>query len=181
MNLKLIISLVFLSLIIGLSFFRETDRFESFSSNPKEKREKVTKSVQVFPEDCDWQAMGRVLDGDTIRLQNGVKVRYIGINTPEIDGPYTTEQFFGPEASRQMHEFLDNVDRVCLLGDTKSDAYDKYDRRLAYVYNEKGENLNLEMVLGGFARVYRKFDFDKKDEFLEAEQIARSRALGLWE
>ncbi len=137
--------------------------------------------VGIYPDDCDWQVVNKVVDGDTIKLKNGKKVRYIGINTPEVDGPYTKEQPFGKEASAKMKEFLKPDDRVCLIYDLVGNKIDKYDRILAYVYNESGKNLNAEMVKLGLAKVYRKFKFDHKQKFLEYEQVAHSHGLGVWE
>ncbi len=168
--------------IVGLSFWFPT----YFQATPTDSKNDSVKLIpkggqNVFPDDCDWEPLGRVIDGDTIKLKNGEKVRFIGINTPEVDSPYTKEQFFGPEASQKMHELLDTQDRVCLITDTIGNKKDKYDRILAYVYTESGENLNATMVEFGFARVYRKFKFDRKSVFLILEQKARSRGLGLWE
>lgn len=137
--------------------------------------------IGVFPDNCDWQALDRVVDGDTIALKNKEKVRFIGINTPEVKGPYTEEQPFGKEASAQMKLFLKDAGKVCLITDSIGDTYDKYDRRLAYVYDESGKNLNVEMVNLGLAKVYRKFPFDHKQKFLEYEQVAHSHRLGVWE
>ena len=41
----------------------------------------------------------RVIDGDTIELETGEKVRYIGINTPETVDPDKPQECFGKEAS----------------------------------------------------------------------------------
>lgn len=136
--------------------------------------------IGIFPKDCDWQSLDRVVDGDTIALKNKERVRYIGIDTPEVDGPNTDEQPFGKEASAQMKHFLETAEKVCLITDSIGDRYDKYDRLLAYVYDESGKNLNAEMISLGLAKVYRKFPFDHKQKFLEYEQVARSHGLGVW-
>ncbi len=136
--------------------------------------------VGVFPNDCDWQDLDRVIDGDTIKLKNKETVRYIGIDTPEVKGPYTEQEDFGMEASAQMKKFLKNIEKVCLITDLVGNKYDKYERRLSYVYDKSGKNFNAEMVKLGLAKVYRKFDFDHKQKFLEYEQVARSHALGVW-
>jgi micrococcal nuclease len=46
----------------------------------------------------DWAVVKSVYDGDTITLENGDKVRLLGINTPEIDGGYRRGEAGGQEA-----------------------------------------------------------------------------------
>ena len=41
----------------------------------------------------------KAIDGDTISLADGTMIRYIGIDTPEVNGPYTKAEPFGIEAS----------------------------------------------------------------------------------
>ncbi len=178
--------LVILGFILLISFYffapkNWQDFLQKSTQTTTETNKKlVITTVGIFPDDCDWQVVERVIDGDTIKIKNKEKVRYIGINTPEVKGPYTKEQPFGPEASEKMKEFLHENDKVCLITDLIGNKYDKYDRRLAYVYDEVGKNLNAEMVKLGLAKVYRKFKFDHKQKFLEYEQVARSHALGVW-
>lgn len=151
------------------------------STEVVEEKVKVQNHIGIFPDDCDWQVLDKVIDGDTIKLKNKEKVRYIGIDTPEVKGPYTEIEPYGKEASAKMKEFLNSAEKVCLITDLIGNKYDKYDRRLAYVYDKSGKNLNAEMVKFGLAKVYRKFAFDHKQKFLEYEQVARSHGLGVWE
>lgn len=83
----------------------------------------------------------RWVDGDTIELTDGRRVRYIGINTPERDQPYYEE---ATEANRQL---VGNKE-VQLEFDVET--FDKYGRTLAYVWVD-GVMANLEIVHRGFA------------------------------
>jgi endonuclease YncB( thermonuclease family) len=51
------------------------------------------------PGDLETATVAKVVDGDTIELSDGRKVRYIGINTPERDQPYYQE---AAEANRRL-------------------------------------------------------------------------------
>lgn len=112
-----------------------------------------------------------VVDGDTIVLLDGSRVRLIGINTPEY-GMY----FF--EEARDVLEVMVLGKEVILEKDI-SDT-DKYGRLLRYVY--AGDLfVNLEMAKRGFANAYTfPPDVRYTEKFLEAERYARKNGLGLW-
>ena len=52
-----------------------------------------------------------VYDGDTILLQNGVKVRYLGIDTPEIDQENGNDEPFSHDARDLNRELGQRKDR----------------------------------------------------------------------
>jgi micrococcal nuclease len=114
----------------------------------------------------------RVIDGDTIDLKNKMRLRLIGINTPEKD------MYFFEEAKVFM-EMLVLGKQVKLEKDiTNNDMYGRY---LRYVYLPD-MFVNLEMVKSGFANSYTyPPDVKYTDKFLEAERIARENEAGLWE
>jgi micrococcal nuclease len=93
----------------------------------------------------------RVVDGDTIVLRGGERVRYIGVDTPESVKPGTPVQCWAKAASR-MNEGLVEGERVRLRFD--SERRDRYGRTLAYVYRAgDGLFVNAELVRRGAARV----------------------------
>ena len=112
-----------------------------------------------------------VVDGDTIILSDGSRVRLIGINTPEY-GMYFYEE------AREVLEAMVLGKEVMLEKDISS--VDKYGRLLRYVY--VGDLfVNLEMVKRGFANAYTyPPDVKYTGKFLEAERYARENNLGLW-
>src|SRR5690349_13538593 len=75
--------------------------------------------------------VARVIDGDTIELTSGDRVRYIGMDTPETVDPRKTVQCFGKEASAANRALVEGK-VVTLVPDVED--RDMYDRFLRYVY-----------------------------------------------
>ncbi|MDP2650469.1 MAG: thermonuclease family protein [bacterium] len=120
----------------------------------------------------------RVLDGDTIVLANGEKVRYIGIDAPELYGSEDAAECFAAEALAKNRDLVLNKE-VRLEKDT-SDT-DKYGRLLRYVYLGD-EFVNVQLVSEGFAYAASYYPDTAKDKALaEAERDAQENGRGLWE
>lgn len=123
----------------------------------------------------------RVIDGDTIELETGETVRYIGIDTPETKAPGQPIGCYGPEASRKNETLVLNKE-VRLERDVSET--DRYGRLLRYVYvpTDDGELLvNEVLVKEGFAQASSyPPDVAKQDIFRAAEAKAREKQLGLW-
>jgi micrococcal nuclease len=121
-----------------------------------------------------------VTDGDTIRVAGGVRVRLIGIDTPETVDPRTSVQCFGPEASARMKATLPPGTRVRLVHDVE--RLDRYGRTLAYVYRSNdGEFVNAAMVRDGYASAYTvPPNVAHADEFVALQREARDGNRGLW-
>ncbi len=119
----------------------------------------------------------RVIDGDTVQLSSGERVRYIGINTPETVKPNFPVECFGSQAHEQNAALVEGK-QVRLVKDI-SDV-DKYGRLLRFVY-VGDELVNLQLVQQGFARVETvppNFRYEK--EFVAAAVQARADRRGLW-
>lgn len=124
----------------------------------------------------------KVIDGDTIELENGNKVRLIGVDTPETVDPRRPIGCFGKEASNETKKLL--LGKAVILQKDVSET-DKYNRLLRYVYLplKDGNTLfvNDYLVRAGFARV-STYPPDVKftEQFLKAEREAREKKKGLW-
>jgi len=120
--------------------------------------------------------VSRVVDGDTIVLVGGDRVRLLGINTPEQG------QHLYLEAGQRLEELV--LDETVLLESDVTDK-DKYDRQLRYVYidgDDGYENVNVRMVGEGFASVYIiEPDHRHVEELMTAEEFAREQGLGVWQ
>lgn len=119
----------------------------------------------------------KVIDGDTIKLNDGRLVRLIGVDTPELHHSELPVQRFSREAADFVFLLLNGktVKLECELGNLK----DKYGRTLAYVYVDE-VLVNLELVKKGYGYAYTRFPFSKMPEFIEAEKSARECQYGLW-
>jgi micrococcal nuclease len=115
----------------------------------------------------------RVIDGDTIVVQGGYHIRYIGIDTPEIGEPFYQE-------AKDYNRELVGGKKVRLEKDVTDK--DKYDRLLRYVY--AGDVfVNAELVREGYAYVYPESlfpDIKYYDLLKEAETEAREAEKGIW-
>ncbi len=152
-----------------------------------------TPAVDPFPEDwiyapaewCDDVAhlhtIDFVVDGDTVELVGGQRVRYIGVDAPET----YNDECFSQEAREALWDLVTDDHRVCLLEDSGSSPVDPYGRWLRYVFVFDGERWvmqNARLVRQGAARAYHQFlkGKDYAYEIKDAESKAKTDAVGLW-
>ncbi|UCC61027.1 MAG: thermonuclease family protein [Dehalococcoidia bacterium] len=116
----------------------------------------------------------RVVDGDTIEIEGGERVRYIGIDTPEV---YPSEEYYGIEAWEKNRELVGGC--LATLERDVSDR-DRYGRLLRYVYVD-GIFINAELVRLGYARAKSYPPDTRHQELLEQlEEEAKEAHRGLW-
>ncbi len=120
----------------------------------------------------------RVIDGDTIVLAGGERVRLIGVDTPETVKPRTPVQPMGPEASAFTHRLLEG--KTVRLGFDK-ERRDRYGRMLAYVYLD-GVLVNEALIRGGYGVALTQYPFSNamKRRFRDAEAEAKAARRGIW-
>ena len=122
----------------------------------------------------------KVVDGDTIHVRLGdrvEKIRYIGVNTPEVHHPTKGEEPGGREA-HAMNRTLVAGKQVRLELDVQ--PRDRYGRLLAYVW--VGDTMiNAELVRRGFAQVMTvPPNVRHQALFLKLQRDAREARRGLW-
>jgi len=144
MKTKLIFLILFA--ISGIFYYQITD---------------ATPGLETFQVD-------RVIDGDTLELSTGERVRLKGINTPESKMPYYQEAkiFLQSIAQNKSVQLEDH-------------GTDKYGRTLAYIFLNK-ENINAQILKQGLATLYYYEHDDHYEELREAEELARINKKGLW-
>ncbi len=134
----------------------------------------------------------RVVDGDTLLLENGMRVRLIGIDTPEVhesDKLFRDSKRSGEDVSTikklggEAYQFTKNLvegKRVSLEFDT--DKYDKYNRLLAYVFlKNNGIFVNAEIVKQGYASLMTiPPNIKYADQLRQLYKEARESKRGLW-
>ena len=125
----------------------------------------------------------KAVDGDTIWVDNNgrrLKIRMIGLDTPETVDPRKPVQCFGREASAQAKTILGGQS-VYLETDPSQDTIDKYGRTLAYVWTASGRLFNLDMIADGYAFEYTyDLPYRYQADFKTAEGDARTQSRGLW-
>ena len=125
----------------------------------------------------------RVVDGDTVILEELGRARLIGINTPETVSPAQQvrgepPQCFGPEASAEMKRLLPAGTEVGF--DTDVEPLDRFGRNLVYLYKDGG-SINELLVRKGFARAKAyKPNIRNQETFNRLQAEAKLESLGLW-
>ena len=122
----------------------------------------------------------RVIDGDTIALTNGQRVRLVQIDTPEV---FFGVECYGREASARTKQLLPPGTRVSLIVEPATDRVDVFGRLLRYVVRvSDGTNVNLRLVADGAGAPYfyraRRGQYAARLETLLTN--ARSAKRGLW-
>jgi len=118
----------------------------------------------------------KVFDRDTIQLDDGRKVRLIGVDAPEVESPYRKQEPFGEESKAYLASLILHKKVSITVGDPR---LDRYDRTLAYVYLDD-MLVNGRIIRDGWASSYRKFYHPWRDLFLMYEKEAKSRSAGMW-
>ena len=137
-------------------------------------------NVKINVENLQKVKVLRVIDGDTIELENGQKVRYIGIDTPETVDPRRDSQCFGKEASLYNKTLVEGKE-IYLEKDISQT--DRYGRLLRYIYlEENGISINEQLVKEGYA-VASSYppDIKYQEKLRLTEQEARNNQKGLWQ
>lgn len=124
----------------------------------------------------------KTIDGDTIRVMyegEERKLRYLLIDTPELNHKQQGKQPFAEEAMKRNDELLKsgNLEIEFDIGEKE----DKYDRLLAYVYID-GESVQEKLIEEGLARVAYIYPPNTKhlDPYKAAEEKAQQAGVGIW-
>jgi micrococcal nuclease len=115
----------------------------------------------------------KVIDGDTIVVAGGERVRYIGIDTPEVGEPLYKE-------AKHRNRALVAGKKVTIEVCTK-ERRDSYGRVLAWVYID-GMDAGGILLREGLAMTLTipPCGLRKAKEFRRYQQEAIGKALGLW-
>ena len=117
----------------------------------------------------EYATLQRVVDGDTIELDNGEHIRMLGINTPEKKMPFSNE------SANFLKQF---VGKKIILERDWEDT-DKYKRKLRYIYYDN-RFLNQEILELGLANSYYTSGLKYEKQLLAAEEQAKNLAIGIW-
>lgn len=119
-----------------------------------------------------------VYDGDTILIDNNKKVRYLGIDAPEIGHHAEMSEFMAIQSKAYNLRLVSHGKIRLEFG---PEHRDRYGRFLAFVYIESGEMVNGLLVKHGLAHVMVKSPKQKHfDLLLEYQRRAITERLGIW-
>ena len=127
----------------------------------------------------------KVVDGDTVDIVDDVRgrlrIRLLGIDTPETKKPGYTVGCWGPQASEFAKSTLLGQ-RVAFVTDPSQGMYDRFGRTLAYLDKADGWDYSVEAARAGAAHsyVYHGHPSARADEIAAAEQEAKAAGRGLW-
>lgn len=131
-----------------------------------------------LPEPGATAFVERAVDGDTLLLAGGTRVRLLGVDTPETKRPDWPVEPFGPEA----HEFTrEHVEGRSVRLEFDKERRDKYGRVLAYVYLDDWF-LNEELIRAGMGRAILNHPYSEsmKRRFRAAQREAQRDRKGIW-
>src|SRR5512132_3352502 len=130
------------------------------------------------PSDCRLVALvTRVFDGDTVEAAGVGRVRLLGIDAPEIGGPFERPAPFAIEAREALQGL---VLHRWVRFECDGARRDVYGRSLFYLSLESGEVIDATLLRTGMARVSARTRLRRWDELRRAEEEAQSRRRGMW-
>lgn len=140
----------------------------------------------------EYCVVERVIDGDTLKLAGGKRVRLIGVDTPE--------KHYSEKLVRDARRSGKDIRTIRELGEKAAqftgsicegkkvrleydvERRDKYKRHLAYAYLEDGTFLNAKIIEEGYGQVMTiPPNVRHASYFLKLQQEARKGKRGLWE
>jgi len=167
-------TLIVVALVIGVAIFNtgllEKDS-EVSTSVDQGKQTLESNENRVRGETSERVGVSRIIDGDTIEIDSGKRVRLIGIDSPERGAPFYFESKKGLE---------DMILKKQIRLEKDVSETDKYGRLLRYIYLEN-TFVNLEMLKQGYAVAWTvPPDVKNSSKFISAEKEAREKGLGVW-
>ena len=175
-----------LILIVFFIGFKEGNWLQNLglTDNYKPQNIYLKSTINGSKDGIEKSQVRRVVDGDTVELSSGQKIRLLNIDTPETVKANTPVMCYGTEASMFTKKLLTDK-MVQLTADKEAD--DKYGRGLRFIFLDGVDtsnienSINAELVKNGFARmvVYKPNNTYAK-EFQTWENEAKSKKLGLW-
>lgn len=169
---KIITSILSLIFILALSFI-----LKKYDLQPKPATLAVQDVIVKTNVATNAAVVTRVIDGDTIEIASGEKIRLIGIDTPETVDPRRGVQCFGKAASEYTKSLVLNK-QVQLVKDISET--DRYGRLLRYIYVDD-EFINEKLVREGYAKA-SSYPPDIKFQSIlqDAQTSAQNDNKGLW-
>lgn len=147
--------------------------------------------VSILSKEGERAVVKRVIDGDTFELDDGRRVRLLGIDTPEkfdneklrrevsSEKDRFTIMKLGQISSNYVKELCEGKE-VIMLPERNYETEDRYGRLLRYIYFPDGTHINAKIIEDGFGEVYERYPVSKTDEFRKLQKQAMEEKRGLW-
>ncbi len=173
---KIVIIIGLISLIFVFGFWAE-NQIKRIDFNIINEKILITPTPIIMVSQREKVRVSKVIDGDTIELSDNRKVRYIGINSFEMNNKRPETKCLAQKASEANRKLVENkeVEMEKDISDT-----DKYGRLLRYLWID-GLMVNEELVKNGWAEISNFPPDIKYQERFRLEQIkAELNNLGIW-
>jgi endonuclease YncB( thermonuclease family) len=141
----------------------------------------AAQSQSCSPTNTDAEApIQYVIDGDTLMLNDGRRLRLIGINAPEVSHEDRPAESFGVQAAAALRQRLNSGSRITVVFD--AERTDRHGRQLAHAFTTPdGENLQAWLLVQGLVRQLAvPPNLKYVDCYRRSEAMARQRRSGLW-
>lgn len=174
--LRLLLLLLCIPLLVNAEIYgwQDSDGHKHFS----DRTHPDAKTITVKP-GYSYHTIKTVYDGDTVVLEDGRKIRLLGINTPEVRHRDKDADAGGEEAKQWLINKLQNT-KIRLQ--TDEELTDKYKRTLGHLFTENKEHINLELVKAGLAEIsIYPPNLLYTAELLAAQQQAERAKIGIWQ
>lgn len=176
--------IIIVALLVIVATVLGIDTADLLEEEPYSLVEELSDSSEVLNLQSEETTVTRVIDGDTIEIETGERVRYIGIDTPEVNNSQDNFECFAVDA-KDFNTQLVEGKKVRLEKDVSET--DRYGRLLRYVWvstpdlPEDEIFVNDELIRNGYAKVSTyPPDVKYQDKFLVGERDAMENGVGLW-
>ncbi len=129
--------------------------------------------------DTESVVVGRVIDGDTLELSDGTRVRLLGVDSPELAHDGQPAEAGAVAARDWLRREIEGASVMLRYG---PERHDGYGRTLAWIYSSDGVLINLQLLLEGHARLVTHFGLptDLRTDLHQAAARARAAQRGIW-
>jgi endonuclease YncB( thermonuclease family) len=141
--------------------------------------------LSLFASECqpcpaDLQPVERVIDGDTLLMQSGEKLRLIGINTPEL-GHWGKPGQAGAQAAKSLLQRLVRESGGALSACPGAEKRDRYGRQLVHLSGRNQQSIAAQLLRQGVGwAIAVPPNLKNSACYFSAESRARRKQLGIW-
>lgn len=141
----------------------------------------LSASCPVADESARPTSIAKVIDGDTLELAGGKRVRIIGINAPETHDTRGQGQPYASQSRDFLKKLIRSSDSLVLL-EAGIEKHDRHGRQLAYLFDSNGRSITEQLIKQGLAaRATVPPNSRYADCYQQAEDRARQNKSGLWQ